>query len=182
MLNKSEKILLYGSNLWLFADGMFGPLFAVFTEKIHGNILDISWAWTIYLIVTGVLSIIIGKISDKVGQKQLMVTGYALTAIFTFSFLLVSQPMHLFIVQVGLGVALALCNSTWYALYSKNSDDNEAGYTWGLNDGQGKICTAFAILIGGTIVSYSSFQTLFIIMGVIQTIATIYIAQILNQP
>ena len=49
MLNKKEKILLYSSNLWSFASGMFGPIFAIFAEKIGGNIRDITAAWAIYL-------------------------------------------------------------------------------------------------------------------------------------
>ena len=36
-LNKNLKILLYGGNIWYFAEGMLGPLFAVFTERIGGG-------------------------------------------------------------------------------------------------------------------------------------------------
>src|SRR3989338_201576 len=106
-MNDKEKILLYSSNLWSFANGMLGPLLAVFTEKIGGSILDISWAWAIYLIVTGVCVIGIGKLSDHHSKEKIMIAGYALTTVFTFSYLLVQTPMHLFIVQAGLGFALA---------------------------------------------------------------------------
>ena len=44
-LTRSLKILLIGANIWYFGEGMMGPLFAVFAEKIGGDILDITWAW-----------------------------------------------------------------------------------------------------------------------------------------
>ena len=94
MLNDRIKILLYGGNLWSLGAGMFGPLFAVFAERIGGDILDISWAWATYLIVTGILIILIGKISDKRNNKEkLMMWGYALNAVFTFGYIFVSNPL-----------------------------------------------------------------------------------------
>ena len=41
-LNKTTKILLIASSLWYFGEGLFGPLFAIYAEKIGGDILDIT--------------------------------------------------------------------------------------------------------------------------------------------
>ncbi|MBI1999495.1 MAG: MFS transporter [Parcubacteria group bacterium] len=181
MLKPKEKILLYGSNLWNFAEGMLGPLFAVFAARIGGNILDISWAWATYLIVTGVAVIVIGRISDGDGRskEKIMVAGYALTTLFTFGYLFVSEPSHLFIIQAGLGLALALSNPTWYALYDKYADGRHRGYTWGLADGESKIVVGVALIIGGLIVNYFSFTALFLTMGTIHALATLYQSRIL---
>ncbi len=181
MLRKEIKILLFSSNIWYFGEGMLGPLFAVFAEKVGGNILDISWAWATYLIVTGFLLMIIGKISDKkISKERLLVVGYTLNAIFTFGYLFVSSPLHLIIVQAGLGVAVAFSRPTWEALYAKYSDQKKAGFIWGLAGGQGLLLTGFAMIIGGFIVNYLSFTVLFIIMGLIQLIGAFYQAKILK--
>jgi len=45
MLNHKERSLLYGANFWYFSEGLLGPLFAVFAERIGGDVLDIAWAW-----------------------------------------------------------------------------------------------------------------------------------------
>src|SRR3989344_7992692 len=109
MLNTKEKILLYSNNLWVFGEGMLGPFLAVFTEKVGGNILNISWTWAIYLITTGVLIFIIGKFSDARKRKEkLMIYGFALNAVFTYGYLFVSSIYHLFIVQISLGLAASL--------------------------------------------------------------------------
>lgn len=180
-LNSREKILLYGANLWYLGEGMLGPLFAIFGQKIGGNILDISWAWAIYLIVTGFFIILVGKISDeRFSKNKLMVLGYALNALFTFGYLIVDSPVKLFLIQAGLGIASALATPTWFALYAKYEDRHHEGYDWGLAMGEKQLLLGLAIVIGGLIVNYFSFNILFILMGVIQTLATIYQAKILR--
>jgi MFS family permease len=180
MLNKHIKILLYGANLWYLGEGMLGPLVAIFTEKVGGDILDISWALAIYLTVTGIVTIFIGKISDhhKI-QERLMVLGYALNALFTFAYLLVDSTTSLFLVQAGLGIASAMATPTWEALYAKHENKKLGGYTWGLAEGESNLVTAVAIIIGGLMIQHFSFAALFVLMGCIQVIATAYQARIL---
>lgn len=180
-MNFPERILLNGSNLWYLGEGMLGPLFAVFAERVGGDILDIAWAWATYLIVTGVLTIVFGKLSDhSLHKDKLMVAGYALNALCTFSYLLVDTPMQLLIVQLGLGVASAMATPTWNALYAKRMSRKKDGFLWGLADGQAQIITGFSMIAGGIIVSYGSFTHLFIIMGCVQVAATAYQARILG--
>ncbi|MCA9478239.1 MAG: MFS transporter [Nanoarchaeota archaeon] len=181
-LNRNIKILLYGGNIWYFGEGMLGPLFAIFTGRVGGDILDISWAWATYLILAGLLYIVVGNLTDKYDNKEkVMVLGYALNALFTFGYLLVSSPWHLFFVQAGLGIAAAMATPTWDALYAKHEDRKKSGHQWGLAGGEAEIITGIALVIGGYIVSLTSFATLFLIMGCIQVIATIYQAQILKK-
>lgn len=181
MKNRAEHILLWGSNLWFFGEGLLGPLFAIFAQGIGGNILDISWAWALYLSIAGVTKMIVGKWSDGPQQKErLMVLGYALNALCTFGYLLVRTPAHLFLIQIGLGIAAALATPTWAALYAIHQSKKQAGMTWGLASGEANLLSALAIIVGSLIVKSSSFSTLFLVMGVAQTIATIYQARILS--
>jgi predicted MFS family arabinose efflux permease len=181
-LNRKIKILLYGSNIWSLGEGMMGPIFAIFNEKIGGSILDVSWIWASYLIATGMFTIFVGNISDaKISKEKLMIAGYALNTFFTFSYLLVSSSIDLFFVQIGLGLATALATPTWDALYAQYQNRENAGYIWGLAGGREQLITGVALIIGGLIVNYFSFQLLFITMGIVQAIATIYQAQILRK-
>lgn len=159
---------------------MFGPLLAIFTERVGGSVLDISWAWAMYLVFYGVLSILLGRASDHMHKGRLMVWGYGLNAVFTFGYLLVSNPLQLLAVQAGLGVAAALATPTWDALYDEYSDKKVDGMAWGLAGGTASIVTGIAIVIGGAIVEYSSFTLLFVTMGCIQVAATVYQANILR--
>lgn len=165
--------------MWYLGEGMLGPLFAVFANRVGGSILDITWAWATYLIVTGLISILVGELADKYSKEKLMIGGYALNALFTFSYLLVQTPFQLFLVQAGLGVASAIANPTWSALYAEHEDRRRAGFTWGLADGDLKLVTGLAIIIGGLLVNYVSFEALFWVMGFVQVVATFYQSRIL---
>lgn len=182
MLNRATKLLLYGGTLWYLGEGMLGPLFAVFAGRIGGSILDISWAWALYLIVEGILYLIFGMVSDrKLSMKKLMIAGYALNALFTFGYVFVDTPLKLFVVQALLGVAAAMASPTWSALYSKYMEHEHSGSHWGLAGGYQCIVCGIAIILGGLVVNYISFTALFVTMGVIQVIATVYQAQILRE-
>lgn len=182
MLNSRIKILLQGAAFWYLAEGMLGPLFAVFAERIGGDVLNISWAWATFLIVSGVIIVATGKISDRfISKEKLVVAGFAITAVFTFGYLLVSSPFELFIVEAGLGVGFALALPTWDALYARYESRKQDGYEWGLADGLAQLVPGLAMLIGGLIVNYFSFTALFIVMGTIHVIATIRQAAILRK-
>ena len=110
-----------------------------------------------------------------------MITGYFITALCSFSYIFVENSWQLLGVQALLGLGVALCNPTWYALYDKYSSKESLGFTWGLADGQAKILIGIAILIGGYVVQFASFQALFIMMGTFQLLATFYQMKILKK-
>ncbi len=173
-LSRSAKILLLASSLWYFGEGLFGPLFAVFAEKVGGDIMDITWAWSLYLIVTGISYVAIGKIFNRTKWKsKLIVIGYALNTIFTFAYLLVDNTTSLLFVQVGLGLAEAISTPAWDASFASELEDTNDTFLWGIANGQSFFVSGIAIAIGGAIANYISFNALFIMMGCIQLLATI---------
>lgn len=183
ILNRNIRLLLLGANLWYVGEGMLGPLIGVFSQEIGGSVLDLTWAWSIYLIVTGICTGVIGVIADRgrATAARLMVVGYGLNALCTFAYLLVEVPWQLFLVQAGLGFASALATPTWDALYSRNALPRRAGMLWGAANAQELIVSGIAILIGGYLVTFGSFKMLFLVMGCVQVLATILQAQILIQ-
>jgi MFS family permease len=186
MLNKRGRILLVSSALWYFGEGMFGPLFAVFAQDIGGNILDVTSAWAVFLVATGICTFFVGRIADhfqnRRGPEIMLVCGYALNAALTFAYIFVSTPTQLFWIQAGLGIAVALSVSTWLSLYSQSTAHGKSASAWSLESALQKFVDAGAIVIGGYIVTHYSFETLFLIMGCIQVVATLYQARILWAP
>jgi Major Facilitator Superfamily len=179
-LNKQIKILLLASSLWYFGEGLFGPLFAIYAEKIGGDLLDISYAWAIYLIATGICYGIVGKVFlNSKYKSHAMILGYGLNALLTFGYIFVHNTHQLFLLQVGLGIAEALSTPIWDSLFASNLDDLDNTFHWSLASGHTHFVSGIAIAIGGLIANYLSFQTLFVIMGCIQIMATIIQSRLL---
>lgn len=178
MFNKKERTLLFANNLWYLSEGMLGPLFGVFCARFHSSPLDISWVWALYLISVGVVVIALGYISDFIYKEKLLIFGYALQTVFTFCYIFVSTKTQLALLQIGLGISGGLSTTTWYVLYARYEDKTHEGLTWGLANGLASIYTGVALLCGGLIIAYGSFEMLFTIMGIIQLIATIYVSKL----
>ncbi len=173
-MTKTVKILLVASSLWYFGEGLFGPLFAVFTEKVGGDLLDITWAWSAYLIATGLMYFLVGRsLQNSKYKEEVMVIGYALNTVFTFSYLMVDSVVTLFIVQVGLGMAESLSTPIWDSLFADDLEDKDNTFLWSIATGHTHFVTGIAVAIGGLITYYISFHVLFIVMGVIQAMATL---------
>lgn len=181
-MTREQKILLVGSNLWYLGEGMLGPLFAVYSQRLGGNILDLSWAWAMYLIVTGTLVSVVGHYSDQAwfDKAKVLVAGYALNALCTFAYLFVTDTRGILLVQAGLGVASALSSPTWSSLFSFYEDKKKSGKAWGLANGQARLMNGIAVLIGGVVVEKFSFSLLFFVMGCVQIIATLFQARLLS--
>ncbi len=177
-LDKKVAILVWSSNIWSFAEGLLGPLFAVFAQQIGGNVLDIAWAWGAYLIVTGVFVIVIGHFSDRVSKLGLLFAGHSLTAALTFGYIFIHTPLQLVFIQVVLGFAHALTIPAWLALMAQYSAGSKEGSQWGWADGGAKIAGGIAAVFGGMIVAQTSFATLFIIMGILQIVSALYISRL----
>jgi MFS family permease len=173
-LTRPHKILLIASSLWFFGEGLFGPLFAVFSEKIGGDILDITWALSLYMVLTGLLYIVFGKMLRNSKNKEIaLILGYLLNTIFTFCYIFVHNSTQLLLLQIGLAIAEALSTPIWDALFSKHLENSDDSLFWGIAGGHSQLVSGIAIAIGGLVIYYFSFNLLFIIMGCIQALATI---------
>lgn len=181
-LSRIHKILLISSSLWFFGEGLLGPLFAVFSEKIGGDILDITWAWAVYLILSGILYVFFGRILRKSSYKQhAMLFGYFLNAILTFCYLLVHHTYQLFLLQVGFAVAEAISTPIWDAMFASDLEQADDSLFWGIAGGHSHIITGIAVAIGGLITYYISFDVLFIVMGCIQLLSAFTQLQLLKK-
>ncbi len=172
-LNVTQQLLLLASAFWFFGEGLLGPLFAVYAEKVGGDLLDITAAWALFLIVSGVLYIVFGKLFRNSNRKrEIMVVGYALNTIFTFCYLLVQNSHQLMLLQVGLAIAEAISSPLWDALFAKEMEKTDDVFFWSIAGGHTHLVSGIAIAVGGAVAYYISFNALFIIMGCIQAIAT----------
>ncbi|VVB60934.1 Major Facilitator Superfamily protein [uncultured archaeon] len=179
-MNRYQRALLFSSYMWYFGEGLLGPLYAIFTQRVGGDVLELTGAYALYLVTVGALDIYIGKISDHYSKKHLMTLGYALNAVATFGYLFVDSPAKLFMIQGLLGVAAAFATPTWNSLFSIYENKKHAGEEWGLDNGGSQLVTGFAVVTGGIIITYFSFSFLFVLMGLVQIFSTIILLHMLH--
>ncbi|MEI7765469.1 MAG: MFS transporter [bacterium] len=165
------KILLIASFICNFAENLIGPFYAVFVQKIGGDILTIGYSTTLYMIATGILIIVIGKLSDSWNKEWLTTTGYALFAVSALGYLFISHPWQLFILQIIAAFGTALLASPLTVLMAHNIDKKNEGLEWALGGGGSKIVVGLAVLMGTYLVKFFGFTTLFITIFTLDILA-----------
>ena len=85
MKNNALKILFLYNGIFVLADSMLGPLYAVFVSGMKGGILPISFSWSAYLVSTTIFTFFISKIGDRIKEKEyLLLAGFAIRSLVWF--------------------------------------------------------------------------------------------------
>lgn len=168
------RYLLVASLLSSFADSLFGPLYAVYVQKIGGDILDVGNTVALYAIATGILIILIGKVSDYVSKELLAVTGFFISSIGTLCYLVIDSPLQLYALQLLFAISTALLSAPLTALFAQYIDDKKSGFMWALQGGGSKILTGIGILCGTFVTYRFGFTVTFILISVLQFSAALF--------
>lgn len=130
--NRALRILLSTNALILFAGVMLGPIYALFVEKIGGNLLDASLAGSLFALAAGITTFISGKYSDKIKENELIVVGgYLIMGIGFLLYIFINSVFQLLLVQVLIGFGEAIYSPAFDAVYSKHLDGHKSGSQWG---------------------------------------------------
>lgn len=175
LFNKALRILLLTNGMVLFSVAMFAPIYAVFVEKIGGDILDASYAYGAFAAAAGFVSIFSGRISDKINKKATLITGYLLIGLGFLGYVWVDSVTDLLIVQVIIGMGEAVYSPSFDALYSKHLDHGKSASEWGAWESLNYFSITFGAVGGGLIVKYFSFDAMFLIMSLLAFISSLYL-------
>ena len=175
MFNKAIRVLLTTNGLILFAAAMLAPIYALYVERIGGDLLDASLLGAAFALSAGIVTLISGRYSDKVKENEYVVMfGYSLMGIAFLGYLFAGNIYHLLIIQIILGLGEAIYSPAFDSLYSKHLDMNEAGFEWGAWESMNYFVQAIAAAVGGLVVVTYGFYPMFIAMAVLCFVSSIY--------
>ena len=182
-MQKELKIILVSSTLLNLAAGLFGPLYAAFVEEIGGGLVVTGASYAVYTTASGFLVFFISRWEDHVKhQEKLVIFGRGLVALAFFGYLLISKPIHLFIVQGVLGIAFAVSAPALQSIYSKHLDDGKYASQWGLWEALIGIAAGIAALAGGFVAEVYGFRVLFWFMFLFSVASLLYSFRLLRKP
>ena len=91
-----------------------------------------------------------------------IIAGFVLSAICDCLYIFASQIWQIFLLQVALGLALALLNPAWDILYTEGGNSEEKWTAW---NGGISFVAGLAALIASLLVQLNGFTLLFILMA-----------------
>lgn len=148
-MREKLRILLIAESFFILSVGLLLPIYAIFVQKIGGDILEASGSFALFSFSMGVVLFFISRWEDHVKHiEKMIILGYLIEFIGITGYLFVSKPSHLFLVQIVLGIGVAIENPAWDALYSRFLDKKRTASGWGLYETSDYVLTGVAA-IGG---------------------------------
>ncbi len=174
--HKALRILLITNGLVLIAGAMLYPIYALYVEKIGGDLLDASLTGGFFALAAGLTTLFAGKYADKDSKDpKIVVWGYSIMGIGFLMYVFVNSIWFLFGVQMLIGFAEAFYSPAFDALYSKHLSKHKAGSEWGAWESINYFSIAAGAVIGGFIAKYFGFNMIFILMAILCFSSAIYI-------
>lgn len=175
-VNRSLRILIVTNSILVFIVGLFAPFYAVYVQKIGGNIAFAGLSWAIFSIVAGVLILLFSRWGLRVKEQELLIAlGYILRGGVFLSYAFMTSLTQLMVTQVLWGVASALGTPAFDAVYAQHTEKEGAIGQWGEWEGVAAIMTGIAALVGGSVIQVFGYQVVFLTMAAVSTILGLYI-------
>lgn len=141
-----------------------------------GGILETGLATSILAVTSGFVVIFTGKLSDEVRNSELIVVlGFFLLGVSFLLYNFVNSLAFLAVVQVIGGIAMAIYDPAYDALYSKHLRKHAAGREWGTWEAMSYFSQAFGAGFGALVAALFGFNVLFITMALLCFTSAVYI-------
>lgn len=172
-LSRRGRLLVIISFLTTFAESMLVPMYAAFTESVGGSILDAGIAFAVFSMATGLFITLVGtRPWFQRHVRSFLILGFLASACCDISYVFVQNRWQLFAAQVVAGLATGLIEPAWDSLFTDDMEEPSAKH-WSIWAGGSHLVAGAAALLGGVIVAYFSFKTLFLAMALIDIVATL---------
>lgn len=176
----TNRILVIASFFGYMTAGLFGPVYAIFVQKIGGDVLEAGVAYGIFSIVSGLFIFSVGRMKWFLQHlRPMVVVGYALFAVGSLAYLLVENSTELFFVQVLEGIAGGILEPAWDGIFSANLSEETATRFWSSWAGVRDFAMGIGAFAGGAIVASFSFSALFVAMATLSGFSSLITARLL---
>jgi hypothetical protein len=164
------KLLVAAFTISSFSEGIILPIYAIFVQKVGGDILDVGYAMGIFLITDGIFTMLIHRF--KWTQKQrmfLMVLGWIIWLGGICTYLLISNIWMLFLAQFLTAVGNATADPVFDQELADHTDKELAEYEWGFFEGSRSLLDGAAAIIGAAVAAFLGFTALIYLMIITAT-------------
>jgi EmrB/QacA subfamily drug resistance transporter len=140
-----------------------------------------SWIATIYLIAAAIFQVPFARMADLFGRKKIFIQGLALFGISTFLCSVSFSGTMLIVLRALSGLGCAMMFGTSMAILVSVFPPDHRGKAIGINTSVVYFALASGPFFGGLLTQYAGWQSIFIIIGLLGIIVSIFAMVILKQ-
>ena len=139
------------------------PLFPGFAQGIGASLSMLGSYDSVSAALMLLLAIPLGRLSDRLGRKRMIVPGALLFILVPLSYMLATSPLHLYPVRLGLGLGVGLVFGNGFLLMSEVAEQGFRNTAQGVYMASMGLGFTLGPLIGGFTARLYGAQTSFII-------------------
>ena len=159
------KLLVSSFTISSFAEGIILPIYAIFVQKIGGDILDAGIAMGVFLITEGVFTMLVHRFKWTAKQRMyLMIFGWLIWLGGICTYLLISNIWMLFLSQVLTAIGNAVADPIFDQELATHTDKGMEQFEWGFFEGSKSLIDGAAAIIGAGVAYYFGFTVLIYVM------------------
>lgn len=176
-INSLYKLLLSAYGVSMFSEWVLLPIYAVFVQKIGGDILDASWAMAIFLISQWAFTILIQRLKWTYKHHVvMMIIWWAIRLTGIALYLAVASTGMLFVTQILVALGNAIADPIFDKELADHTDkNNNKLFERGLWEGMQDITNWLAAIIWWLIAVFFWFQWLIGFMILTGTVSLVII-------
>lgn len=167
------KRFLYYQSTIIMASSMIFPFYVLLLKNIGNNYAQFGWAYGLFALSAALFYPVIGKLSDKITDKRLLIIhswGMALILLF---FPLVTAVWQVYFLQIIMGILGATQKNTEKASLARQVVKETAGTEIGRYHTWTSIAAAIAIILTGYLVDFLTIGSIFYIASIIYVVSAI---------
>lgn len=175
-LNRSLRILITLNTAITFVIGLFAPFYAIYVQKIGGDIAFAGFTWAVFQIIAGVLTLLFTHWSLRVREQELLLSfGYLVRSVVFLSYAFMGSMAQLVFTQILWGIAAAISVPAFDAIYAAHTSRDGSIVEWGGLEGVTSIAVGVAALLGGLVIKAFGFTPIFVLMSATTFLLSVYI-------
>jgi MFS family permease len=186
MVNRVIRHLVISDFVLNFAFGLLAPIFAVFVLKnIQGSSLRVvGLATTFYWIARTASTVPLSRFMDKTNGERdefyFIIAGSFIMSSVPLFYLFASQPWHVYLIQLILGLANSMAVPAWRILFTDHIDRGRTGFEWSLEDIAIGVSVAVSAYLGSLLADKFGFGIVFVLLAILGYIATLILSRLYN--
>lgn len=163
--NALYRLLVSAFTISSFSEGIILPIYAIFVQKVGGDILDAGYAMGIFLITDGVFTMLVHRFKWTPRQRLfLMIFGWIIWLGGICMYLFISNIFMLFLAQFFAAIGNAVADPIFDQELAEHTDKEIAQSEWGFFEGTKSLLDGFAAILGAGIAAYFGFTILIYVM------------------
>ncbi|WP_096187249.1 MFS transporter [Evansella halocellulosilytica] len=167
------------SQSWvLFGTGLVFPFYIVFLREVGGDFSEFGLAYGLFTLSAALVHRWIGKFSDRIGRKHLLLISTWGTSIIFLMFPVVTDIWQVYVLQIILGMFGAIQKTSEKALVADFTEGSQRGEKIGSYHFWVSIFSGLAVIAGGFLIDLLTVDIIFYIGSLTLFVSGVWIMRI----